>query len=37
MKTCLFNTQSDNCCAYCKKHRCSLTVKQMRGRECLKK
>lgn len=37
MKTCLFNTQSDNCCAYCKLHKCGITVKQMRCKECLQK
>lgn len=37
MKTTLYNCQSNNCCAYCRKHNCHLTVKQMRTRECLKK
>lgn len=37
MKTCLFNTYSDNVAGYCKLHHCSMTVKQMRGKECLAK
>lgn len=37
MKECLFNTYSNNCCAYCKLHRCSMTAKQMKAKECLKK
>ena len=37
MKECLFNTYSNNCCAYCKLHRCSMTSKQMKAKECLKK
>lgn len=37
MKECLFNTHSDNVAAYCRHHRCSMTVKQMRCKECLKK
>ena len=37
MKQCLFNTCSDNCCAYCKLHHCSMTVKQMRAKGCLQK
>lgn len=37
MKTCLFNTQSDNVAAWCSHHRCYMTVKQMRHKECLKK
>lgn len=37
MKVCLFNTCSDNTAGYCKKHRCALTVKQIRCRECLNK
>lgn len=37
MKECLFNTYSDNCCAYCRHHRCSMTVKQMRAKGCLQK
>lgn len=37
MKQCLFNTCSDNCCAYCKLHNCSMTVKQMRAKGCLQK
>lgn len=37
MKECLFNTYSNNCCAYCKLHNCSMTVKQMKVKECLRK
>ena len=37
MKECLFNSYSDNCCAYCKHHHCSMTVKQMKAKGCLQK
>ena len=37
MQECLFNSRSDNCCAYCKHHRCSMTVKQMKAKGCLQK
>lgn len=37
MKTCLFNTHSDNVAAWCSHHHCYMTVKQMRHKECLKK
>lgn len=37
MKECLFNTFSDNCCAFCLHHHCSMTVKQMRAKGCLQK
>lgn len=37
METCLFNTCSDNIAAYCKLHRCSMTVKQMKCKNCLGK
>lgn len=37
MNECLFNTSSNNCCAYCKYHNCSVTVKQMRAKNCLGK
>ena len=33
----LYGCESDNCAAYCKLHKCNLTVKQIRGRECLQK
>lgn len=33
----LYNGYSNNCCAYCTLHQCSMTVKQMRKKECLKK
>lgn len=37
MAECLFNTSSENCCGYCKYHRCSITVKQLRKKNCLQK
>jgi hypothetical protein len=37
MKLTLNGTYSNNCCGYCRRHGTSLTVKQLRGRECLKK
>lgn len=37
MKECLFNTHSNNVVGYCRYHKCSMTVKQMRCKECLKK
>ena len=37
MKNCLFNTHSDNVAAYCRYHHCSMTVKQMRCKNCLAK
>lgn len=37
MKECLFNTYSNNCCAYCKLHHCSMTAKQMKAKSCLQK
>ena len=37
MATCLFNTCSDNVAGYCKLHHCSMTVKQIRAKECLVK
>lgn len=37
MKTCLYNSNSDNVAAYCSYHRCNITVKQMRCKECLQK
>lgn len=37
MKECLFNTQSDNVAAYCRLHHCSITVKQMKCKNCLQK
>ena len=33
----LFNSESNNCCGYCKYHLANLTVKQMRAKECLQK
>lgn len=37
MKECLFSTYSDNIAGYCKLHHCSMTVKQIRQKECLGK
>ena len=34
---CLFNSESNNCCAYCRYHAASMTVKQMKAKECLNK
>ena len=34
---CLFNTDSNNVAAYCKYHRCGVTVKQMKAKNCLQK
>lgn len=33
----LNNSYARSPCAYCKLHKCSLTVKQVKQRECLKK
>ena len=35
MEMCLFNTYSDNVAGYCKLHHCSMTVKQIKNKECL--
>lgn len=37
MRKTLNETYAKNPCAYCRKHKCCLTVKQVKGRECLKK
>ena len=37
MQKTLYNCYSDNCCGYCKLHQCSITVKQLKKKECLKK
>lgn len=37
MKTCLYNTQSNNVAAYCRHHNCSMTVKQIKCKNCLQK
>ena len=37
MENVLYGTCSENCAGYCKRHRCSLTVKQIRGKDCLGK
>ena len=37
MKKTLYDSYSDNCCAYCKYHGCFMTAKQMTKKECLKK
>ena len=34
---CLFNTNSNNVVAYCKYHKCGMTVKQMKCKNCLGK
>ena len=37
MKTCLYNTHSDNVAGYCRLHQCNLTVKQIKCKNCLGK
>lgn len=37
MKECLFNTRSDNVVGYCRHHHASMTVKQMKCKNCLQK
>ena len=37
MKECLFNSESNNCCAYCRYHGCHMTAKQMKAKNCLGK
>ena len=37
MKQTLYNCYSNNCCAYCKLHKCAITVKQMKIKDCLQK
>ena len=37
MKECLFNSISNNVVAFCKYHNCSMTVKQMKCKNCLQK
>ena len=37
MKECLFNSESNNCCAYCRYHKCNMTAKQMKAQNCLGK
>lgn len=37
MQECLFNTCSNNVCGYCNYHRCHMTVKQLRCKNCLGK
>lgn len=34
---CLYGTESDNVCAYCRRHQKGMTVRQVRKKECLKK
>lgn len=34
---CLFHTHSNNVAAYCKYHKCGMTVKQMKAKNCLQK
>lgn len=33
----LYGTVARSPCAYCRKHHCSLTFKQIKGRKCLAK
>lgn len=37
MESCLFNTYSKNIAAYCRYHCASMTVKQMKCKNCLQK
>ena len=37
MKTCLYNTYSNNVAGWCNLHHCSLTVKQIKCKNCLGK
>lgn len=37
MKECLFNTRSNNVVGYCYYHHASMTVKQMKCKNCLQK
>lgn len=37
MENVLYGGHSNNCCAYCKLHKVSMTVKQMKNKDCLKK
>lgn len=34
---CLFHAESNNVVAYCKYHKCGMTVKQMKAKKCLQK
>lgn len=33
----LYNGMSKKCAAYCNRHHCGLTTKQLKSRECLRK
>jgi len=37
MQKTLYSGYSANCCAYCKLHRCGMTAKQMKKKDCLNK
>ena len=37
MKLCLYNTYSNNVCAYCYFHKCYITPHQLTAKECLQK
>lgn len=37
MERCLFHTQSNNVAGFCRYHNCSVTVKQMKNKNCLQK
>ena len=37
MKLCLYNTYSDNVVGYCKYHKCHLTARQLKCKDCLGK
>jgi len=37
MEKVLYDTYSEHPCGYCQYHKCGITVKQLRKKECLKK
>lgn len=37
MATCLYNTYSNNVAGHCTHHHCDMTVKQIKGKNCLGK
>lgn len=37
VETTLYNGESAKCAAFCRRHNCGLTVKQIKGRQCLSK
>ena len=37
MEKTMFNGETNNWCAYCMRHHCAMTFRQMRRKECLLK